>query len=517
LLRAASPINDRAEDDSRWVSFVIWSSVLVFIVCVLIGASGGVRGSDQYWYLDDTETLVSGGEHFSNSLFPRQLLAEGIERSPFIHDILPQRAVVPVARLIGPFWAWIGMNAVAMLIGAALTFIAVRRVSDSAMAAWAAALLLLLPLSVFCATQVLVETSLVPLFAATALLIQRPAGPFKYFGLALVLTLGLMSRITVLPLLLLLPLVPLFESIPVRRRLALAALSAVMVAIGVGLNRWIFAGIPIPGNPLAFGINGRGLSLWLSTDPVVLTFDSVISKLRASAMSLTEGSTGSRILTATSWLLMLTAAGGAFVAWRGVHRSHRLIALFVVVVLFVTVATLGLYQNQVRYVLPAYPVLLLSTAMLFSGRERARAPWRGRGVLLTASIVVLVPLAFANALMARAEGVREQAGRAEVIAAAADLRGEGDIILVAGNDQMFAHCLRPRTVLFLREDQPASEWARILAMPRWRWVACRPEVMDQLAAAGVRGKIVRVLEHRGESLAVLELPDRPGRAAETGK
>ncbi|MBM4112681.1 MAG: hypothetical protein FJ253_04800 [Phycisphaerae bacterium] len=492
----------RARPD-RTAALVLWASVIAFVAIVLFGASGGIRGSDQYWYFDDTETLLRGDPAFTNCLYPRQLLVQGIEVSPIIHDILPQRAVIPIAKAIGPYWSWIAMNLAAMLLGAWLTFVAVRRVGDERIAACAASALLLLPLPVQGATQLLAESSIVPIFAALLVLLGRPGGFGKYAALAAVLTIAFMSRFTSIAFLLLLPIVPFTERASMPRRVALAAWCVALLAAGVLLNGMLFRGIPLPGSPIALQINGNGMNIWLTTDPIVLTIDSVIAKLALFVRSHAELSTAAKVVASINWALMLAGSIGAAMLWR---RGERVLAAFVWAVVAVNVATLTLYQNQIRFVLPTFPVLLFGAAAL-AERAAAERP-RLRTALALLLPAALLPIAIVVAIVARREGVREAPESARLVALAAELHGEGDVIHVGGNDQMFAHGMRPRAVLFVSSDQAAADWARIREMPRWRWITAAPGDLERLKSLGLEFEMVAGSEHRGAPLVVAEITNR---------
>jgi len=499
--RGAAP-DDEAGARERWAALIAWASVLFFLVCVMIGTSGGVRGTDQYWYLGDTETLLRGDPPSSNNLFPRQLLFDGMERSPLLHDILPQRAVLPLARVLGPYWGWIAMNVIAMLIAAWLTHRAVRREAGAMAAALAVSALLLLPLSLASTTQMLAETSLVPILAAAMLLFQRPGGFVKYTALALVLTLAVMARFTAFPLLMLLPLAPFTERIVLGRRLLLFAWTGVLAVAGMALSRALFGGIPIPGSALAMGINGRGMELWLNTEPVILSFGSLVAKLKDFLRSLTDGSPLALGMAATNWLLMVAAAFGAITLW----RQRRLgLALFIGAVLAVNLATVSLYQNQVRYVVPSYPVLIVATAILLGS---ATPQWRRRvGIVAGCLVALLAPAAIGVAMIARKEGLAEATQRGRLESLALELEGPGDLICVGFSDQMLGHCLRPRVVLFAASALPDSDWSRILAMPRWRWIVCREDEIERLRELGVSVDRLRTVEHRGTPLLLIEMRD----------
>src|SRR5919108_5969848 len=91
-LASTATIADMATRSARgWSTpetLLIVAVLLIFTVLVWIGASG-VRGSDQYWYVADVESLIEGHGVQSNEVYPAAI-RDGVTSlpRPFVHNIL---------------------------------------------------------------------------------------------------------------------------------------------------------------------------------------------------------------------------------------------------------------------------------------------------------------------------------------------------------------------------------------------------------------------------------------------
>src|SRR5262245_8093548 len=88
---------------SRTEALLIVAVLLIFIVLVWIGASG-LRGSDQYWYVADVESLIGGHGVQSNEIYP-VTVRDGVASlpRPFVHNILNVYVAAIPALLFGAY------------------------------------------------------------------------------------------------------------------------------------------------------------------------------------------------------------------------------------------------------------------------------------------------------------------------------------------------------------------------------------------------------------------------------
>ena len=184
-----------------WLAIAAFGAVVVLLT--VLAASGGVRGTDQYWYVSDVEMLVRDHANVGNTLFPVALLGSSpVLPPPFIHNVLSTYLAAVPALPLGPFGGWLALNLFATLATAALIYLAARTVAAPWASLLCAILYPLLPLTFWYSTQPLAEAS-TSVFAALSIYLLAVAGSRTVRWIALVAALGLLylSRESYLPLL----------------------------------------------------------------------------------------------------------------------------------------------------------------------------------------------------------------------------------------------------------------------------------------------------------------------------
>jgi hypothetical protein len=132
--------------EKRWPEIALTLALLSTCACVLTSSSY-TRGTDQFWYVADVESLVRG-QHVTNNIFPANLATPGPLPGPFVHNNITLYLVVPLATLLGGHWGWVATNLVCTIGSALLIFMSLKEVSVR-VAALVASLFLLLPLTVW--------------------------------------------------------------------------------------------------------------------------------------------------------------------------------------------------------------------------------------------------------------------------------------------------------------------------------------------------------------------------------
>jgi 4-amino-4-deoxy-L-arabinose transferase-like glycosyltransferase len=182
--------------------------VLLFIVLTFWAAMAGIRGTDQYWYLADSQSLISGHGVHTNVIYPISArFAKPDYLLPFIHNILNIYLAAGFGFLAGAYWGWILLNLVSSLLTAFLIYKILRRYADERLSLMVSSMYLLIPLTFWQTTQLLAEASITPLVALGAYLFLNSDRKFsRWLLLMTVVGLLLISRASFLPLI---PLVPL--------------------------------------------------------------------------------------------------------------------------------------------------------------------------------------------------------------------------------------------------------------------------------------------------------------------
>jgi hypothetical protein len=182
------------------------------------------------------------------------------------------------------------------------------------------------------------------------------------------------------------------------------------------------------------------------------------------------------------------------------------LALFVLSVIALNLATVLLYNSQARYVVPSYPVLLVASGYLIVSLQ---PKWPRLCAAAGAFVMAgLVALAFPTIVKGRNEGIKERADRAQLAALAKTLQGPGDIVSLGLDGQVLAYVVNPRQVLYTNTSQTDEDWDRILAMPRWKWVLSKSSAIDRLVSRGAEVRLLSRFEFRGTSYELHELEPR---------
>ncbi|MFK7857909.1 MAG: hypothetical protein AB8B64_03785 [Granulosicoccus sp.] len=142
------------------------AAVVLSFVMIIAGAQG-VRGSDQYNYLADTETTLAQQPPITNLLFPAKLIREGDKPSPawFHHNGPPILVAAWLGRWTGAYPAWILMNLLAHITVGACVYALARKLASRRIARWTTSLYLVSPSAIWLGINVLQEMFFAALLA----------------------------------------------------------------------------------------------------------------------------------------------------------------------------------------------------------------------------------------------------------------------------------------------------------------------------------------------------------------
>lgn len=158
----------------------------------------GVRGTDQNWYLADTQTLLEGGSEHTNTVFPGMVLRQQIANPEtyFVHNGPLLYAASALAQVTGAFHAWKVLNYVFWLCTAILVGVSVQKLLSSASWGYIAfSAALCAPIAVWQAANLLIESYLGFVLAlAMALFLREKNSALSRWLLMAVLLLGQLSH-----------------------------------------------------------------------------------------------------------------------------------------------------------------------------------------------------------------------------------------------------------------------------------------------------------------------------------
>jgi len=175
-------------------SKILWIAFFVSLLLVLFG-SQGVRGTDQYWYLADVESLVKSSSIESNVYYPGVIQDNGINSPNYIiHNGPPVHIVSWLASIIGEYTAWITLNILSHLLVAFTIFKVSAYYTSSYTAKIVSALYLLSPVAIWQTMNIVQEQIFAGLTAALLLLYFYRSNVFSMFLFFGLLCVGVLSH-----------------------------------------------------------------------------------------------------------------------------------------------------------------------------------------------------------------------------------------------------------------------------------------------------------------------------------
>jgi len=121
----------------------------------------GPRGSDQYWYIQETETLIQTGKPISNIYYAGLYWREGFNEQDnyFIHHTLAHYIVFPLALFFGAYSGWIFTSVLLIILGTCMLISATYKATQSLkVAVFIGMAFLLLPITVWQSFNILQES-----------------------------------------------------------------------------------------------------------------------------------------------------------------------------------------------------------------------------------------------------------------------------------------------------------------------------------------------------------------------
>lgn len=442
-------------------------------LALVLHATSGVRGTDQYWYMGNVEQLMSGGPPLTNCVYPAPLLRGDytLSQNYFIHHTLTLHVATWLGHLTGAYPAWIILNTTAALLSAALLAVVLARIAGPRWAALGYSFYLLMPLVFWQAANVLQESIYglltVAMFAGYVL-----AGRawLQWLGIALLGWLAIFIHPIFFPLTVAVAAGYLWAN---RRALRLGKVlfALALLAVTVFLRQWQQGLFPNTLQPdlhaiMVGCIPGEGNMEWhFRTEIPPVTPDLLSKKALAALQHQLAWTRPAIFFWPLNVLVLLTLLAATL---RRHEEKVRKVGLATLILLGGYALIVILHQNQFRYGLfVAGPALVgaLLAAQQFC-RARRAAPWIkvGAGLALAGAIAVDTTLAW----YLHAKGVEEAALARQIKAATASISADAVALIEtdsSGEPLLLAYALRPRPCLIVRSDvMTLAEVDRIVQM-----------------------------------------------------
>lgn len=350
---------------------------ILYALLVFYGAELGVRGTDQYWYVADIETIASGNPAISNNLYPPSVLQDDFSGGrPFIHNIPYVYLASLPAKLFGPFAGAVVLNALAFLIASYLIFLTLRRYRiHDRIAASIAGIFLLFPMNYWLTVNAMSEAVLVPAIVFLGWLLVRKERISTLSWILSLLTIGFMifTRESLVILGLLFP----FFYLMYRRELSPRTTFIAITMLAVIVTIYLFRGSVLPHNVncsfaemirrMTPGVSDN-MFCYFNTETVGLDLSLWWQKISANIVnqfSIT-GSGSYKSSIALSFYLptnMLIGIALYYSMWKSPDRLTRRLAYLLLGLVIVHTATLILIENLPRYLIILPPLAFILTGI----------------------------------------------------------------------------------------------------------------------------------------------------------
>ena len=455
---------------SSWI-LVLFAAL--YIALVLYGSASGVRGTDQYWYVADIQTLANHQPPLSNNLYPPSALSQSspaLEARPFIHNTPYVYLAAIAAKTISPFHSAILLNTLSYLIASLLIFLSMRRLGiEEKIAALTTGLFLLFPMNYWLSVNAMSEALLVPGIAFLAYLATNKSITVYTWILSIVCLLFLiLTRESMVILALLLPFFYVLE----KRELTLKTLAIfITLTSGFIVAYWLRASLLPHNESCSFPEMVRRMTPGVS-DNMFCYFNLQETAINPSLWIekiMANFTKQVKLENSISWsfylptnILVISGFIGAL-RTRNHLSSFRLGALLFAL-LMVHLATMIVIENLPRYLVILPPVaLILSTLLVTNIRQQ----YRKFAILAFVSILtasVAADLLAANKVRHEAEQEARQVTQIQDIA---HHYIKNSKIALAETDQgdnmcLLSYALEPHMVLFTRSQYPTEVTEQLL-------------------------------------------------------
>lgn len=441
--------------------------LLTIILTTAIGlfntGANGIRGTDQYWYLHDVQTLQQGDSPVTNIYYPGNLLRQnGVDVIPnyFLHNGPLLHLVAKVSQPGNAFQTWITLNTICHLLVAASIFFIAIKFTNRITATWTTSFYLVSPIAVWQTLNMLQEQLMAGLVAM--ILLSYTYKHYIAFQLVLIaaLVIGTMTH----PLFFILSILYCFERLlfALRTDHYTQAMSALALALMFFITRiytdhWFPSSFqPNLATIIAGAVPGKTNMMWQFSDtPLLIDTALLTSKLLAAIKA--------HFFTLRDAPLYIHTNLGLVAAVFLVtfhFRKHRIILLPCLTCLGLYAAIIVLMQTQARYqqiIASASFVLIALCAyeLRYWFKKNKLFPLLATGLLMSSVLLSLYMVYTVNK-----QSEIERLAMTTLRNAFSDLLPDDRILLLDSEYELFlGYTLSPNKVLTIKSNLISSESA----------------------------------------------------------
>jgi len=459
--------------------------ISIFIFLIYWGSSSGVRGTDQYWYLADAESLINGQGVQTNNIYPVSVYKEiqSIPR-PFMHNILNLYFVILPGIFFGAYTGFIIMNILCSFLTAFFIYKTIIIYTKYQPALLISSLYLLLPITVWQTAQPLAEASIAPLVALLMLLyakisISNNNNLYNWLILVFISGLLILCRLSFLPIIFVIPIIYLIHNRPIKIKNMFNMVILFILGFLFLLIQKNFFESNVSTSLLQTIISNKTMEFYFDLYTLPITIKNVIDILFIKTIKalkiqfLSLNSLG--ILFYLPFNLM--AIISLILLFKSKSKKIKNITFIAILFFLLHLLTVILVQNQFRYMLVIIPPLLIVTGIALGNWKRIiRFLNKKYVIFILILILILTPIDFLLANRLHNEGIRSQQVGKELSAAFCENIPTYDTIMVeysGGGDLIYGYILRPRFVLYIRDDYSEEIYYRLAKNVNAKWMICK--------------------------------------------
>lgn len=457
--------------------------IIIFIFLIYWGSSSGVRGTDQYWYLADAESLINGQGVQTNNIYPVSVYKEiqSIPR-PFVHNILNLYFVILPGIFFGAYTGFIIMNILCSFLTAFFIYKTIIIYTKYQAALLISSLYLLLPITVWQTTQPLAEASIAPLVALLMLLyakisISNNNKIFNWLILVFISSLLILCRLSFLPLIFVIPIIYLIHNRPIKIKNIFNMVILFILGFLFLLIQKKYFESNVSTSLLQTIICNKMMGFYFDLYTLPITIKNVIDILFIKTIKalkiqfLSLNSLG--ILFYLPFNLMVIIS--LILLFKSKSKKIKNITFIAILFFLLHLLTVILVQNQFRYMLVITPPLLIVTGIALGNWKRITCFLNKKYVIfILILILLLTPIDFLLANQSHNEGIIDQQVRKELSSVFDENIPTCDTIMVEyGAGLKYGYILRPRFVLYISDDYSEEIYYRLAKNVNAKWLICK--------------------------------------------
>jgi len=456
--------------------------VSIFIIFGLYSATDGVRGTDQYWYVDQVTALLEGRGPVSNNIYPVSAFGNAPKLPrPFVQNFPIVYIVSVIAMLTGSFWGWIITNLLCSILTALIISRTVHHLTKDYNAALFSGLFyILLPVTFWNTVQPLSEPFLGLLTSiAVYVLIIYPANIKKFFILSLIAGLLYLSRKSYI---LLFPIIVgafiFFRGFRKKDVSGAVALILIMLSFVLAAKIWFPTNVDrslfdflmactekYPSNMLGF-YNIEGTEFLLSQ-----FLAKVYTGLK---IQITGDDFRLLLLFYVPFNLCIMAIFIQAFRVKEIHSSLLSAAIF----FFIYICSVMVFQNQFRYQLMAWPAIIV--AMFHYFRCWFIKPSILKKIVCVCVVLSATSVFFIASNQLKSNAVKDAQIVSEIKQQVKKIIPQQDIVMVIcdnGRHALIGHAFWPQLVLFAKTNQPNDVYEQLAKNTNCRWILCEADTV----------------------------------------